>query len=259
MNLKTDLTYLSILIGLVIVSNRVVYARIETSAIITTDANRNTKMDIIKLHLENAGQYDFCFGLTAKQTLQKFHSEILNKKMGIKESGENFNADILVRNDVNENKTYLNYASRVLPGLSYEHFALNHDPGDHVNTKEFYLHRAKNQNTAAWILLTGGTVMAVVGMIGFDQNFDIGPINLFGPPDPVNQSKNDNASAADIYGFIAIAGIVADLVSIPFFISAHHNKKMASLISFGNQNINAPFRNSFSKNSYSTLTLKVDF
>lgn len=259
MNLKTNLTYLSILMGLVIVSNKVVFARIETSAIIATDANRSTKMDFFKLHVENASQQDLCFGLTAKQTLQKFHSEILNKKMGIKESGKNYYADILVRNDVNEYKTYLNYATPVLPDLSYEHFALNHDPGDHVNTKEFYLHKAKNQNTAAWILLTGGTVMAVVGMIGFDRNFDLGPINLFGPPDPVNQSKNDNSSAADIYGFIAVAGIVADLVSIPLFISAHHNKKMASHISFGNQNINAPFRNSFSKNSYSTLTLKVDF
>ena len=259
MNLKTNLTYLSILIGLVLFSNQMGFAQIEIAAIIPADENRNKTIDNFKLQVKYVSEYDLCLGLTSKQTLQKFHPAIRTEKMGFEESGRNYDRDHLVRNTVNENKAYLNDASPVLPTLSYEHFALNQDLGNQVETKEFYLHKAKNQNTAAWILLTGGTVMAVVGMIGFDRNFDLGPINLFGPPDPVNQSKNDNSSAADIYGFIAVAGIVADLISIPFFISAHHNKKMASHISFGNQNINAPFRNSFSKNSYSTLTLKVDF
>ena len=261
MNLKTNLTYLSILIGLVLFSNQMGFAQIETAAIIPADENRNKTIDILKLQVEYVSQYDLCLGLTStKQTLQKFHPEIRTEKMGFEESDRNYDSDHLVRNTVNENKAYLNDASPVLPTLSYEHFALNQDHRNQVETKEFYLHKAKNQNTAAWILLLGGTVMTVVGLIGFDQNFDLGgPITLFGPPQSASQATKDNSSSADIYGFIAVAGILADLASIPFFIGSHHNKKMASLILFGNQKINAPGLNSLSMNSYPTLTLKVNF
>ena len=258
MNLKTNLTYLSILIGLVLFSNQMGFAQIETAAIIPADENRNKTIDNFKLQVKYVSEYDLCLGLTSKQTLQKFHPAIRTEKMGFEESGRNYDRDHLVRNTVNENKAYLNDASPVLPTLSYEHFALNQDLGNQVETKEFYLHKAKNQNTAAWILLVGGTVMTVVGLIGFDQNFDLGgPITLFGPPQSASQATN--SSSADIYGFIAVAGIFADLASIPFFIGSHHNKKMASLISFGNQKINAPRLNSLSMNLYPTLTLNVNF
>ena len=245
MNLKTNLTYLSTLIGLVLFSSQVGYAQIENAAIIYTDANGNTKSDIYKLQVENVNQYDLCLGLTPKQTLQKFYAEIRSEKLELKESARNYYAYHLVRNAVNE--TYLNDASPALPRLSYQHSALSQDRGKPVETKEFYLHKAKNKNTTAWILLGGGTAMAIVGIIGFDANFDIW--------------SNDQAqnNRTDIFGFMILTGIVADLVSIPFFIGSHYNKKIASMISLGSQNINSPLMNSYSMNSYPTLTLKVNF
>ena len=248
MNLKTNLTYLSTLIGLVLFSNQMCFAQIETAEIIPADANGNMEMNIFKLQVENVNQYDLCFGPTSKETLQKFHAEIMNEKLGLKETASNYYANHLIRNAVNENNTYLrNDASPVLPTLSYEHFVLNQYPGKPVETKEFYLHKAKNQNTAAWILLGGGTVLAIVGLIGFDANFDIW------------STDQAQTNRTDIFGFMALTGIVADLVSIPFFIGSHHNKKIATIISLGNQYINSPLLNSYSMNSNPTLTLKVNF
>jgi hypothetical protein len=40
---------------------------------------------------------------------------------------------------------------------------------------------------------------------------------------------------SDAEGFAFVGGVVLDLASIPFFISAGHNKKMATKIAFGNQ------------------------
>ena len=247
MSLKTNLTYLSILIGLVLFSNQVGYAQIENAAIIYTDANRNTKSDIYKLQVENVNQYDLCLGLTSKQTLQKFYAEIRNKKLGLKESARNYYAYHLERNAVNKNKTYLNDASPTLPRPSYQHTALSQDPGKPVETKEFYLHKAKNKNTTAWILMGGGTAMAVVGIIGFGANFDIW------------STDQAQTNRTDIFGFMILTGIVADLVSIPFFIGSHYNKKIASMVSLGNQNIHSPLMSSYSMISYPTLTLKVNF
>ena len=247
MNLKTNLTYLSILIGLVLFSNQLGYAQIEPAAIIPTNDDGNTTMDILNVQVENVHQYDLCFGTTSKHPLQKFHAGIMPEKLGSEESVRGYCADYLERNAVNENNTYLCDASPVLPTLSYTHFALNQDPGKPVETKEFYLHKAKNQNTAGFILLGGGTVMAIIGAIGFDANFEIW--------------SNDDAKAnrADFFGFMLLSGIVSDLVSIPFFISSHHNKKIASIISLGNQNIHAPLMNSYSMNLHPVLTLKVNF
>ena len=247
MNLKANLTYLSILIGLVLFSNQMGYAQLEPSAIIPTNVDGNTTIDILKLQVENVHQYDLCFGTTAIHPLQKFHAGIMPDKLGFEESVKSYFVDHLERNDVNENNKYLSDMSPLLTGLSYTHFALNRDPGKPVENKEFYLHKSKNQNTAGFILLGGGTVMAIIGAIGFDANFEIW--------------SNDDAKAnrADFFGFMLLTGIVADLVSIPFFISSHHNKKIASIISLGNQNIQAPLMNSYSMNSHPALTFKVNF
>jgi len=247
MNLKTNLTYLSILIGLVLFSNQMGYAQIKIAALFPTDVNRNTNMDVFKLQLENGSQYDTCFGLAAKQALRKFHSVIINENQGLNETGKNYYAIGIIRDAENANRSSVAYRNYALPGLSYENLYLIQNPGKHVETKEFYLHKARNQNTAAWIFLGGGTAIAIIGAIGFDANFDIW------------SSDQGKADRTDIFGFMIIAGIVADLVSIPFFISSHHNKKIASIISLGNQNRYSPPINSYSMNPNPTLTLKVNF
>ena len=93
-------------------------------------------------------------------------------------------------------------------------------------SKDYYLQKSKNKKTVAWILLGGGTAMAVAGAIAFSDNWD----------------KGSN-TATDISGFILLGGFVADIVSIPFFISAHKNKKRAVSIVFTNQKIFLPAKN----------------
>ena len=245
MNLNANLTYLSFLIGLVLFSTKMGYAQIKTASIIPANVNGNTNMDIFKLQVENGIQYDTCFGLAAKQALRKFHSVIINETLGLNEAGKNYFASGIIRNANISSVTFRNYDSPALPSLSYENLYLIQNPGKHVETKEFYLHKAKNQNTTAWIFLGGGTAIAIIGAIGFDANFDIW------------SSDQGKANRTDIFGFMILTGIVADLVSIPFFISSHHNKKIASIISLGNQKSYSPYINSYSMNP--TFALKVNF
>lgn len=82
-------------------------------------------------------------------------------------------------------------------------------------TRQDYLQKSKNQKTTGWILLGGGTAMAVVGAIVFGQS------DWLSEDDP----------NTDLGGFLFVGGIVADLVSIPFFISSSSNARKAAAIS----------------------------
>ena len=114
-------------------------------------------------------------------------------------------------------------------------------------TKEFYLHKAKNKNTAGWVLLLGGTAMTVVGAIGFNSNFDIWSVD------------KAQTTRTDLYGVILTAGVIADIVSIPIFISAHRYKKMASVLSLGNPKIYHPRMNSYTLNTTPSFILSLNF
>ena len=75
-------------------------------------------------------------------------------------------------------------------------------------TKDYYLKKSKTQKAVAWILLSGGTALAVGGAISFVHN------DLYG-----------SNSATDISGFVMLGGVVSDIVSIPFFLSSAKNKR----------------------------------
>ena len=91
-------------------------------------------------------------------------------------------------------------------------------------TKEYYLQKSKNQKTTGWVLLASGTTAIVVGVLVMNAG-----------------SKEDdfNSGFGDIFGgaIIATVGIVADVVSIPFFISSGKNKRLAASVAFSEQNI----------------------
>lgn len=117
---------------------------------------------------------------------------------------------------------------------------------------DYYMQKSKNQNTAGWILLGTGATMNIVGIIGFSNNsmsFDDGIL------------KGGNAQKADIYGYIMLAGLVIDIVSIPLFIASSGNKKKAVRIEFGNQIICEPNYDLlvFQKKPIPSLTLKLKF
>lgn len=97
--------------------------------------------------------------------------------------------------------------------LTFKTFSQTIQPAD---SKDYYLQKSKNQKTTAWVLLGGGTLMAVAGGIVFD--------------------KSSSNTSIDAGGFIFLAGIIADIVSIPFFVSAAKNKRKAAAIVFTHQN-----------------------
>lgn len=108
-------------------------------------------------------------------------------------------------------------------------------------SKEDYLQKSKNQKTVGWVLLAGGTTMAVVGIIvGNDSNmFD------------------NNSSDFETGAGLLVVGLVADLVSIPFFISSSSNARKAATISFGVQKIYSPQNNVLITKTQPSITLKI--
>lgn len=83
-----------------------------------------------------------------------------------------------------------------------------------VNSSDFYLQKSKNQITTAWILLGTGTAMIIGGAATFESTWN-----------------DDSSSATDAGGVVLLAGVIVDLVSIPFFISAGKNKRKVASFS----------------------------
>ncbi len=107
-------------------------------------------------------------------------------------------------------------------------------------TKQYYLEKSRNQKTFGWVLLGGGTALAIIGGIGFDKE------GIF-------------SSSADAYGFMFIGGIVADLASIPLFISSAKNARKAASMSFHQQRIMIPGMNYSSGIVQQTVSLRINF
>ena len=108
--------------------------------------------------------------------------------------------------------------------------------------KEAYLQKSKEQRNTGWVFLAIGTTMATVGAIGFGQG------------DLLSSSSNN----MDSYGFLMVLGVVVDLASIPFFISAGYNARKAASISINNQKILIPQQNTISAKYQPALTLKIN-
>jgi len=93
--------------------------------------------------------------------------------------------------------------------------------------------------------------MIVVGSIGLIISVTSGLID----------TVNSGHSGAEPFVFasllITMTGAAADLVSIPFFISASNNKKKAATLSFGNQSIYPSLDKSYCWNAVPSLTLRI--
>lgn len=107
-------------------------------------------------------------------------------------------------------------------------------------TKNFFLEKSRHQKSAGWILLGTGTAMACGGLIGFGNSWDTG-----------------SPTETDIYGFVFLTGIIANLTSIPFFLSAGNNRKKAATLSFSCQNTFFKLNNTHSLSIQPTLTLRI--
>ncbi|MDX1828995.1 MAG: hypothetical protein R3342_05555 [Lutibacter sp.] len=108
-------------------------------------------------------------------------------------------------------------------------------------SKADYLQKSKNQKTVGWVLLAGGTTMAVVGVIVGNNS------SLF----------DNNNSDFETGAFLLVGGLITDLVSIPFFISSSSNARKAATISVQIQKIYLPQNNMILTKAHPTITLKI--
>jgi hypothetical protein len=103
-------------------------------------------------------------------------------------------------------------------------------------TKKDYLKKSKNQKTAAWILLGGGTAMAAGGFIWASSN-------IF-----------STSSGPEVLLFVGIGCMTG---SIPLFISSSKNRKRAMSASFKFQQSPQRQNNILVKREVPSLTLKI--
>ncbi|MCM4153876.1 hypothetical protein DHD05_19965 [Arenibacter sp. N53] len=107
-------------------------------------------------------------------------------------------------------------------------------------SKDYFLQKSKKQKTTAWILLGGGTAMAIGGFAAFNTSWNSG-----------------SNSSTDIAGIIGVAGILVDGASIPYFISAGKNKRTAMSMAFDFKPIYLTGENLVTTKHYPGLTLKI--
>src|SRR5215204_3299567 len=82
--------------------------------------------------------------------------------------------------------------------------------------KQRYLQKAKKQNTAGWLLVTGGVVLGIY--------------TIAATPKAVATMMTSDQPTTPAAGITAPLAVVALVTSIPFFISATSNKKKARLM-----------------------------
>ncbi|MEL1241970.1 hypothetical protein [Flavobacterium flavipallidum] len=111
-------------------------------------------------------------------------------------------------------------------------------------TKENYLEKSKKQKRTGWIILGTGLGLGAVGGLVQLRNS--------------NTTSYGSGFDFDFTGvYIAIGGGVVALASIPCFISAAKNKKMALSITMNQQNILLPINNEFVI-KHPSLSLKIE-
>jgi hypothetical protein len=150
----------------------------------------------------------------------------------------------------NINPVKLNYVfASNQSDFSYYNTSFLRDSTRHLESREFYLNKSKKQNTEGWCILGVGTTFIIAGTIGFVNETNKEPDDVI--------SGVDSVLKAGLFIAVILCGIVTDLISIPFFISSSHNKKMAATLSFDNQHIYSPLDKSLSRNVYPSLTLRI--
>ena len=101
-----------------------------------------------------------------------------------------------------------------------------------VNTDQ-YFQKAKKQKTVGWVLLGTGSALLLGSVIDVSKNA---------------------LSGSDFWGYAALAGIIMDVSSIPFFISSGKNKRKTDLI-LKNESV---FLNSKAKEHLVSAGLKIN-
>lgn len=88
------------------------------------------------------------------------------------------------------------------------------------NSKERYMQKSIKQKRAAWILLAGGTSMVLAGSIIGDMD---------------NSEQLGYGANFEVGMWLAGTGLAAGVVSVPLFLSASKNRRMAVAVTLKNQ------------------------
>ena len=115
------------------------------------------------------------------------------------------------------------------------------DTTGRANLKSYYLQKSKNQRTTGWVLLGVGTSAIIISIVS------------------ANNNPNDVYSVSNAEGFALVGGVLLDLASIPFFISAGNNKGFAAAVAISNQPLYFPHSGSVAVKYAPGLTLKIGF
>lgn len=111
-----------------------------------------------------------------------------------------------------------------------------------------YYQKAKNQKTTAWVLVAVGSAMLITGIVSASNTFENSNFLL----------NDKDGSKIKASGILLLTGFACDITSIPFFISALKNQKLAGEVFFNNQKILLP-QNGFVVAKYQPgLTVKIN-
>lgn len=108
--------------------------------------------------------------------------------------------------------------------------------------KNNYLQKSKNQKTVAWVLLGTGAVIDIIGIATYPGGVLLSP-----------SEKQREKTAI----WLIAAGSATMLASIPFFVSAHKNKKKALSVTINTQQFRQLNKSKLYAVNYPALTLKV--
>jgi len=105
-------------------------------------------------------------------------------------------------------------------------------------TKKDYLQKSKNQKTAAWLFMTGGLGLTILGIT----------------------ADNENSGNGDNSGKIValVTGITAISIGTIFFINSSNNKKKAEGLSFRMEKAPLIQQGSFVYRSYPALSFRIN-
>lgn len=191
MNLKMNLTYLSLLAGIVMFSNQAVYSQKGSLATYQADAKNN----FLKSSAQDFNQNDICLGLTANHLSYQSRLEARDEKSEF----------ITMNRKYYRKEAEINKTSPVLLNTSFNYYSLLKDSTNRAEITQFYLNKSKHQQTAAWVLLGVGSTMATIGLFGLN--------NLATSSTYKGWDRVDKLFSS--FGFLFV-GVVTDLVSIPF-------------------------------------------
>ena len=134
----------------------------------------------------------------------------------------------------------------LLLSLAATSFAQDTDTTKHILATD-YLKKSKNQKTAAWIMLIGGTVATTIGIgVALGSGLDC----VFGDP-----NCGRNQTLADV---LSITGSAAVLGSIPLFIAAGKNRrKAAASVSFKMENATNIYQYAVTNARYPAVAIQI--